>query len=273
MPSLIPQVVPLPDGIQMATYHRPGVGTPILCLPGLTRNHRDFLPLLECLPERPFYLVDLRGRGQSDWDSDPTRYQPLQYAADIQYWLDQIAEPVLDWVGTSLGGILTMALAEPLGNRMRRVVINDIGPVIELAGLNAIRARLGNQGPFDDWAQAERAVYAGQHSDHSREADWAERTRALCCQRDGKIHFDYDPAISQQASQGDPPDLWPLYRHLNSIETLIIRGQHSDLFSQDTLDQMLASHALAQAITVAGTGHAPTLKEPEAQTAVQTFLA
>ena len=88
----------------MATYHRPGVGTPILCIPGLTRNHRDFLPLLDMFPGRPFYLMDLRGRGQSDWDPQPERYQPQTYAADLSHWLAELPLSEFDWVGTSLGG-------------------------------------------------------------------------------------------------------------------------------------------------------------------------
>ena len=256
----------------MATYHRPGVGTPILCIPGLTRNHRDFLPLLDVFTGRPFYLMDLRGRGQSDWDPQPERYQPQTYAADLSHWLAELPVYEFDWVGTSLGGILTMALAESMSDRMRRVVLNDIGPVIELDGLNAIRARLGNQGPFDDWASAAQAVHAGQLPDHPREQDWDERTQAMCVQDSTQVRFDYDPAIAMQASAGDPPELWSFYQGLFDTPTLIVRGARSDLFSQATLDQMLTRHPQAQSVTVLDTGHAPTLKESEAKAAMQDFL-
>ena len=273
MPTLKLNKITLPDGLDMATYHRPGQGAPIVCIPGLTRNHRDFLPLLELFPDRPFYLVDLRGRGQSDWDTDPVRYQPPTYAADLAIWLESLPDQAMDWIGTSLGGILTMALAGEHASRMRRVVLNDIGPVIERAGMDAIRSRVGRVGVLGDFDQARSAVIAGQSSDHPRESDWDERTRALCVQFEDGWRFDYDPAISQQAQGGEIEPFWPLYQALAQTPTLIIRGECSDLFSSQTFERMLSEHPNAHGALVAQTGHAPTLKEADAQAALVEFLS
>ena len=270
MPSISREFFTLSDGVRMAIYHRPGVGVPIFCIPGLTRNHRDFLPLLETFAERPFYLCDLRGRGASDCDPNPENYRPETYAADIAAWVHAHAKMPMDWVGTSLGGILTMALAGQCS--IRRAVINDIGPVIETSGLDAIRNRVGKAETFANWEDAQAAVIAGQRPDHPRELDWAERTRALCVERNGHIEFDYDPAIRQQAQGGDIPPFWPFYEQLHQIPTLVIRGESSDLLSESTYQQMLATHPNAQGVIVGQTGHAPTLKEPEAQAALTAFL-
>lgn len=262
----------LPDGLDMATYYRQGQGTPLLCIPGLTRNHRDFLPLLALFPERPFYLVDLRGRGQSDWDDQPARYQPPTYAADLVHWLDGLPVEQFDWVGTSLGGILTMALGATHGHRMRRVVINDIGPVIERAGIDAIRARVGRGGPFASYQEAKRAVYEAQSPDHPLEQDWDERTRALCIQEGDQWRFDYDPRIAQQAQGGDIEPFWDLFESLAPVACLVLRGERSDLFSAQTLDQMRQRHPNCLSAVVPDTGHAPTLKESAAQQALLSFL-
>lgn len=272
LPRLDPEFFELAGGLKMATYHRPGQGLPILCIPGLTRNHRDFLPLLQQFPDRPFYLMDLRGRGASDWDPDPSHYQPPMYAQDLAAWIDHLDVPAFDWVGTSLGGILTMALSATHVTRMHRVVINDIGPVIERAGIDAIRQRVGRQGPWPDYSSAREAIIAGQSPEHPREADWDERTQALCRQTDRGWRVDYDPAISQQAQGGDIPTFWELYDGLAEVPGLIVRGECSDLFSVSTLEQML-QQPHKRAVTVARTGHAPTLKESEAKAALAEFLA
>lgn len=270
MPSISREFFTLPDGVRMAIYHRPGTGVPIFCIPGLTRNHRDFLPLLETFANRPFYLCDLRGRGASDRDPNPENYHPETYAADIAAWINAQTTTPMDWVGTSLGGILTMALAGQC--LIRRAVINDIGPVIETRGLDAIRKRVGNAEAFETWEEAQAAVIAGQRPDHPREMDWAERTQALCTERSGHIEFDYDPAIRQQTQGGEIPSFWPLYEQLHQTPTLVIRGEASDLLSESTYQQMLATHPNSQGVIVSRTGHAPTLKEPEAQTALTAFL-
>ena len=260
-------------GARMAIHARAGRGVPILCIPGLTRNHRDFDGILDLFPSRPVIRVDLCGRGDSDWDSDPARYTPAVYLADLTAWLATRAEPQFDVIGTSLGGILTMGLASELPQRLRRLVINDIGPVIEAAGIDAIRARVGEGGPFLNWAEAIDAVHAAQFPAHPRETDWPRFARALCRARDSQVVFDYDPAISQQTRAGEIEPFWPLYQSMAGLAVLIIRGECSDLFSAQTLARMLELNPAAEALTVAQTGHAPTLYEPECLAAMGQFLA
>ena len=258
--------------LRMAIYDRPGRGVPILCLPGLTRNHRDFDGILALFPARPVIRVDLCGRGDSDWDPDPSRYTPQTYLADLIRWLESRPEPRFDVIGTSLGGILAMGLAAAVPARLRRLVINDIGPVIEPAGMDAIRSRVGMGGPFTDWNDACAAVRAGKLADHPREDDWMRFTRAVCTERAGQVVFDYDPAIGQQAKGADVPPFWEAWEPTFAFPVLVLRGACSDLFSQATCDRMCTLHPNAEAVLVPDTGHAPTLYEPECQSALTEFL-
>lgn len=203
------------DGLKCAVHVRPGQGMPILCLPGLTRNHRDFDHLLAQFPDRPIYRMDLRGRSHSDWDPQPNRYQPQTYLADVLAWLETHPEGVFDVVGTSLGGILTMALANISPQRIHRAVINDIGPVIESLGMDNIRDSADRQMQFPDWAAATAAVRLAQSPMHPRESDWDRVARALCRERDGRVVFDFDPALFGPVKGQAPVEpFWPLWEAL-----------------------------------------------------------
>lgn len=260
------------DGLQLAVHVRSGHGVPILCIPGLTRNHRDFDDLLAQFPDRPIYRMDLRGRGASDWDPEPQRYTPEIYVADLLEWLAQ-QDQVFDFVGTSLGGILTMAVASVRPECIRRAVINDIGPVIDRQGMRKIRNSGDRTMCFADWATATEAVKVAQLPMHPRVLDWLAVAKRLCRQTDQGVCFDFDPAIFEQVSDKAIEPFWPLWHALADKPTLLVHGETSTLLTQGVVNDMLASHPKVSYLPVPETGHAPTLSEHECVAALHDFLA
>jgi pimeloyl-ACP methyl ester carboxylesterase len=270
------------DGLTLRYRDYPGGSDrpPVLCIPGLTRNCRDFEPLAEALAgEWRVLCADLRGRGQSDYARDSASYQPLQYAADILALLDHLATPRVVAVGTSLGGIVIMLLALQAPERLAGVALNDVGPVIDAAGLARIRGYVGQGRSFPTWMHAARALkeQAGPaHPDYAI-GDWLRLAkRLMAVGPGGRIAFDYDMKIAEpfQTAEGTAPvDMWPAFRALAGRPALAIRGELSDILSAATLERMQREVPGLDTVTVKRTGHAPTLEEPEAQAAIQRLLA
>ena len=270
------------DGLKL--YYRDYSGgepgrPPILCLPGLTRNSRDFEPIANAFAgEWRVICPDLRGRGQSDYAKDPATYQPMQYVADILGLLDHLGLERVVSLGTSLGGIVTMLLAMQQPERLAGVVLNDIGPEINPEGLARIRTHVGQGRSFPTWmhaARGAREIGGVAHPDFVL-ADWLRFAKKLMdVGPGGRIVFDYDMKIAEPfnaPSSGPPVDFWPAFRALAGRPVLTIRGELSDLLTAEVLEEMAVAMPEMDVCMVSRTGHPPTLEEPVALAAIGRLL-
>jgi pimeloyl-ACP methyl ester carboxylesterase len=249
-----------------------------VCLPGLTRNSRDFVELATHLAERYRVLTpDLRGRGNSQWDPQITNYHPKVYYQDVLQLLNAEASGPAAIIGTSLGGILAMSLAAMAADRIAGIVINDIGPELAPEGVARIAGYVGVRGAPGTWANAieqVKANYAGAFPDFT-DADWSAYARASHRERaDGTVIADYDPGIGEamRASSGSPFNLWPIWAAIQQ-PVLAIRGSRSDILSAATFERMLREKPALVRIEVPNRGHVPLLNEPAVLAAIDAFLA
>lgn len=270
------------DGLTLRYRDYPGRAgvPPLLCIPGLTRNCRDFEPVAEAFAgERRIIAIDLRGRGQSDYARDPASYMPLQYVADVAALLDQAQLERVVAVGTSLGGIVIMLLAMTAPERIAAAVLNDIGPEVEAAGLARIREYVGQGRSFPTWMHAARGLREQGGVAHPGFAisDWLRLAKRLMAVGPaGRIAFDYDMRIAEPFTRPEgsaPVDMWPAFRALAGRPVLALRGALSDILSAATLARMARELDGLEAVTVPRVGHAPTLEEPAAQRAIAALLA
>jgi pimeloyl-ACP methyl ester carboxylesterase len=272
----------VPNGLRLhARMYEGAPGRlPLLCMHGLTRNSADFGPLLDQLTDWPAISVDQRGRGLSDYDPDPARYRPDVYCADMLALLDGLGIEKVIAVGTSMGGLMSLMLAAMRPQLFAGIIINDIGPEVDPAGLARLAGYVGQDMEFDDWASAEASIKAQGveiFADFSSQ-DWADFARRVCVQgSDGRVRFTYDPAIAEGLSGGDasavPPDLWALWSGIAEVPTLLLRGKTSDILSAETATRMIAHHPQATLVTVPERGHAPILDEPIVLAAIRAFLS
>ena len=270
------------DGLTLRYRDYPGRPDrpPLLCIPGLTRNCRDFEPIAERFAgEWRVIAIDLRGRGQSDYARDPSSYMPLQYLADVGALLDQAALERVVAIGTSLGGIVTMLLAMTAPGRIAGAVLNDIGPEVEAAGLARIRGYVGQGRSFPTWIHAARGLREQggvAHPDFAL-SDWLRvAKRQMVVGPGGRIAFDYDMKIAEpfnRPQETAPVDMWPAFRALGGRPVLAVRGALSDILSAATLKRMERELKGLRAVTVPRVGHAPTLEEPAAQQGIAALLA
>lgn len=272
--------VAVPDGLRLhfRDYPGPADKPPLLCLHGLTRNARDFAEFAERYsPERRVIALDFRGRGLSDRDPLPTRYVPLTYAGDVIQLLDQLSIDRAVFVGTSLGGIVTMLIAAMAPQRIEAAILNDVGPELSQVGLDWIKSYVGKGARFSTWDEAAKAVAENVGPAHPgfRHVDWLNMAHRLCREENGAIVFDYDTAIALPfETQGPTPhvDMWPLFEALGQKPLLVIRGALSELLTAESLKKMHAAVPDMKSVTVPEVGHAPILDEPEAVAAVDAFL-
>lgn len=269
------------DGLRLhyRDYEGPADKPPLLCLPGLTRNARDFEPLADRLAGRwRVIVVELRGRGESAYAKDPMTYVPLAYLQDIEALLAELKLEKFVAVGTSLGGILTMLLASTGRKRLAGAILNDVGPALEEAGLARIRSYVGRSQSWPTWLHAARALAeanAGTFPGY-RLDDWLAMAKRLCrLNASGRIVFDYDMKIAEpfRLPGGETGvDLWPTMDAFADIPTLLLRGERSDLLSADTAAQMQARVPGLICCEVPNVGHAPVLDEPAAVAAIDDLL-
>jgi pimeloyl-ACP methyl ester carboxylesterase len=260
-------------------YEGPRDKPPILCIPGLTRNARDFEPVADRYAgDWRVICIELRGRGESDDDPDPGRYAPYYYVADILKLLDQegIADAV--FFGTSLGGICTMLLASTDADRIAGAMLNDIGPEIDQVGIDRIGSYVGREVVFESW-RAAAEILADRNRDkfpNWTSEDWNRFARRICVEETDGIHFQYDMAIAgnfRAATEGPQGANWHLYEALGGRPVLILRGELSDLLSQEIADQMVERlGGDAELVVVPAVGHTPNLEEPEATAAMDRLL-
>jgi pimeloyl-ACP methyl ester carboxylesterase len=267
------------DGLKLHYRDYPGDAAkpPLLCLPGLTRNARDFAELAERYAPRFRVLVlEFRGRGRSEYDPVPARYIPPTYAFDVIELLDQLSVEQAIFVGTSLGGLVTMAIAALAPQRIAAAILNDIGPDIDDSGVDRIKSYVGSGTRFNSWDEAAETIARNtQAFENYTHDDWVRMAKRNCREDDGDIVFDYDQAIAQPFNTAGPTpqvDMWPLFAALAQKPLLVIRGARSDLLSADTLAKMHAAAPTMKSALVAGVGHAPDLTEPEAVAAIDAFL-
>lgn len=270
------------DGLRLycAVYPalRPG-GLAVLCLPGLTRNSRDFISLARHLqPQHEVLALDLRGRGRSAWDGDAAHYQLLTYVQDVWSLLDSRAIPRVIVIGTSLGALMAMTMAALRPDRIAGVILNDAGPEIDPAGARRIAGYAGRLPPVKSWAEAvaqSKSVY-GSALPGLTDEQWLDYARRGYRENaDGVPVPDVDPKIAEafQRASGAPPDLWPLYAQMKRVPTLVIRGALSDILSAATLARMAKEKPDLEQLTVPNRGHAPLLDEPECLSAIDAFVA
>ncbi len=265
----------------------------VVCVHGLSRQGRDFDVLAQALVARAggalrVVCPDVAGRGQSEWLKDPMGYQVPHYAADMLALIArlhaQAPVEVLDWIGTSMGGLIGLAVCGqpglPLPVPVRRLVLNDVGPVIEWQALVRIGTYLGHTGRFASVQQAADAMWAisssfGPHTP----AQWLALSEPMVRPHpEGGVTLHYDPAIAmpfrtvtaESAAQGEAV-LWQLYDAVTA-QTLLLRGADSDLLSPATAQAMTQRGPRARLVEFAGVGHAPTLVATDQVTVVQGFL-
>lgn len=253
---------------------------PVICLPGLTRNARDFETLAQRLAgEWRVLCPENRGRGDSAYAKDSATYNPMQYVEDLGALFEEAGIDRFVAIGTSLGGLLTMIMAMTIPDKLAGAVLNDIGPEINPEGLERIRGYVGQGRNFPTWMHAARALEESQESafpDFTAE-DWlAMAKRCMVVGSNGRIVFDYDMKIAEPFSKpgGEAGvDMWPGVDGLAGKPVLLLRGELSDLFKPETLTAMAARLPGCEAVTIPRVGHAPTLDEPESFAAIQRLLA
>ena len=255
-------------------------GPPVICMHGLTRNSRDFAELAEHIAEtRRVMVLEMRGRGQSDYAPDASTYHPVQYVADVEALLTEQGIERFIAIGTSMGGLMTMMLAANKPGRIAAVVMNDIGPKVEMAGIERISGYVGHGRSYPTWMHAARSI-CSVHGEAFPDYDldqWLEMAkRTMVVSQNGRISYDYDMAIAEPFKEPDgaaPADLWPAFDALSGVPMVLIRGELSDLLSPETVAEMAKRNPAMTTVTVPRVGHAPMLTEPEAREAIDALLA
>jgi pimeloyl-ACP methyl ester carboxylesterase len=270
------------DGLKLFSrvYRGPAADAPVVvCLHGLLRNGADFEDLAPVLSERHRVIVpDVRGRGRSARDPDFNNYQIPVYLRDLQALLAGLGVQCASVVGTSMGGLMAMVLAVTTPGLLRRIVLNDVGPEVDPAGLERIRGYAGRNAPVADWAQAvaqQRAIY-GAAWPHLSETRWQQLTRRSYREDAAGVPVaDADPLIGEPLRNNPAAarDLWPLWAQLAHVPVLALRGAHSDILSVATLERMQRTKPDLKVLTVPGRGHPPLLDEPGCVAAIGEFLA
>lgn len=271
-----------PDGLKLyyRDYAGPSDKPPVLCLHGLTRNSRDFAPLAETLAGDWRVIVpEMRGRGNSEYAKDTSTYTPPTYIKDVEALLTELGIEKFVAIGTSMGGLMTMLMAAKDASRIVAAVLNDIGPEIDPAGLAHIAGYVGQGRSFDTWMHAAnslRETHGASFPDYSIDT-WLEMAkRTMVLGQNGRLVLDYDMGIAdpfKSANDTPQPDLWPAFKALSDTPTLLVRGELSNLLTEQTQSRMAREHSKLRTVTVPRVGHAPMLDEPESLAAIQALLA
>ena len=285
MDAFADRFVPTADGltIYLRDYAplEPSGGLPILCLHGLTRNSRDFeiiAPRLAALGRRVL-VMDVRGRGRSDRDPEPMRYGVPTYVGDVAAALTHLQIDKAVFLGTSMGGLMTMVFAAMNPGRVAAAILNDVGPELNPVAVARISDYLGKTNPVDTWEEARAVTRANNEAAFPGRDDafWDAFARRCWTEQDGQIALDYDPSIAIPFAQPQgpaPADLKPVFQAaFGAIPTLLIRGALSDLILPEHVAAMRGLKPDLAFVEVADVGHAPMLDEPEAMAAIVEFLA
>lgn len=259
-------------------------GRPLVCLAGLTRNARDFHDLAVALSTHPthprlVYCLDCRGRGRSEWDKDWRNYSPYVELLDVAAFLTLRNLTNVAFLGTSRGGIITMLLAVTRPSAIGCAILNDIGPVIETAGLARIMGYAGKIPLPRDWDEAiniVRDINIRQFTALDG-AGWQKLTHQLFNELDGRPTAAYDPKVGAALSEVDiakpVPSMWEHFESLFQVPVMVLRGENSDLLSTSTVQDMQARHPALTSVVIRNEGHAPLLLDRLSQRLIRDFLA
>lgn len=270
------------DGLKlhMKDWGAASPALPVVCLPGLSRTADDFDALAARLsPTRRVVALDYRGRGLSDRDPDWKHYDLFVENIDILTVLEAAGIEAAIFVGTSRGGLHTMLMTGTRPKALRAVVLNDIGPVLEVEGLRRIQSYVGKLPRPSSWAGAVEIAKGimGAHFTGLSEADWEAYARQTFEETEAGFAPRYDPAIMKAFAQMDLdkpiPALWPQFEALAPVPVLAIRGENSDLLSPQTLAEMARRHPNIESMTVPGQGHAPLLMDEATLVRIEAFIA
>ena len=276
-------------GLSKDGFHRinycdwgdPSASQVVVCLHGLTRNARDFDVLARALePHGRIVCPDLVGRGQSDWLVDKSQYAYPQYLADMTAVIARasagLAEPSrIDWVGTSIGGLIGMLLAAQPGNPIRRLVVNDIGPLLPRAARERIATYVGTAPQFASFEEAERYIRTvSARFGPLTDAQWrhlAEHSVHRSATEGWRLNYDPDIAVTFRALPQSDIALWDVWDRI-TCPVLVLRGEQSDLLPRETAEAMTRRGPRAELVEFAGVGHAPALMAEDQVDAVRSFL-
>jgi pimeloyl-ACP methyl ester carboxylesterase len=281
------RLVTVRDGLRIYTRRYPSTdpsnGTrPVVCIGGLTRNSRDFHDLAISLAThvsvpRDVYTIDMRGRGQSEHAAEWQSYSIPNETQDVIDVMTALELVQAGMIGTSRGGLISMVLASLQPSRVGAVVMNDIGPIVEQDGLARIAGYVGRIPTPKSWSDATKIVLDLTKRDFPKLGDaGAEKlARQLFNERNGRPVSGYDIKLSRTLSvlDGPPPALWPQFESLKRVPLMVIRGAHSDILSEKTVEDMQRQHPRFTRWTVPDEGHAPLLHDLATQTAIAQFLA
>jgi pimeloyl-ACP methyl ester carboxylesterase len=266
------------DGLSLY-YEDEGAGLPILCLSGLTRNVRDFDHVApQILQGHRMIRMDYRGRGQSDYAEDFTTYSLPREAQDALELLDHLGLDQVGLLGTSRGGLIAMGLAATARERLLGVAMNDIGPVLEPAGLDMIMTYLGRRPAapdIDSLIQLRAALTAEQFPNVPLEK-WRHEISHNYTQGDGRVELNYDAKLRDAVLAGGADgavDLWPFFEAISPLPCALFHGVNSDLLSAETVAEMARRMPALRVASVADRGHIPFLDEPESQAVLADWLA
>ena len=254
-----------PHGFHRVVYYEWGdAANPrvVICVHGVGRNGRDFDVLGEALASTHRLLaIDMPGRGESDWLADPNDYVFTTYLTTLVALIARSGAETVDWVGTSMGGLLGMVVAAQPKCPVGRLVVNDVGPAIEPAALDRIRGYFGLDPSFATYPEIEQYIRTVSAPFGSlTDAQWEHVTRSNVRQRaDGRWRLAYDPGIAVPfRASAAPPDLWSVWDAIR-CPTLVLRGAQSDLLSAATADAMSKRGPMPKVLEIADVGHAPML--------------
>jgi len=273
------------DGLKLYARDYPGASggcrLPVICLHGLTRNSRDFEEVAPRIASggRRVLVPDVRGRGRSDFDPNPQNYQHKVYARDVLELMDSLGIARAVFLGTSMGGLITLALAAICSRAVAAAVLNDVGPEVGRAGIERILSYAGQPATIENWDDAAdyvRRTNVAAFPGHLQ-ADWAAFARRTFREESGRPLLDYDPAIAVPHANRPVKTrsllATLLFRRLaRRRPTLLVRGELSDLTTAEIARRMKRSAPSLQSAIVPGVGHAPMLTEPEAIAAIDEFL-
>ena len=268
------------DGLKL--YYRDfgadNPGTPIICLPGLTRNNRDFEDLANYLSDRRRVITtDLRGRGFSEHDPEWKNYHPLTYVNDVWTLLDHLDIEKIAVIGTSLGGLCAMVMSATQNDRVAGAVMNDIGPEINPAGVARVQEYTGRIPPVTSWDEAveQTKMIYGDWLPGLSDADWQKMAwRAYREDENGVPRLDIDNNIGEAVRQVGPQkgDPWALFESFGDKPVTLLWGVMSDILTEDIIEKMVERKPDLNVVPVANRGHVPLLDEPESIAAIDAFL-
>jgi len=270
------------DGLKLfaRNYQHEAPRATILCIPGLTRNSADFSELCEHLAiNYRVIAVELRGRGKSEYDTNPLNYHPELYVDDVVALLDSLELTSVILIGTSLGGLISMILTALQPERVAAVIMNDIGPETSQVGVDRIKNYVCNPVRVNSWAQAidmTQEVFGAEYPDFVDE-DWAAFTKNIYRENSkGGPVLNYDPAIgllmTQQQDNAVAPNLWSAFAAMQTTPLLVIRGRLSDILTTECVEKMQLKKPDMHFIELEDRGHAPLLTETECKVGIDNFL-